>query len=69
MRRIGIQMPYPEAVHRAVNHFAPTGKPWLLLLNRPIPEGAVPGLQLVYKNRGTVFRRPEEQYWLYLWTR
>ena len=64
----GIRMPYPVAVRRAADHFSPHGKPWLMLLNRPMPDGAVPGMRLVYATRGTVFRMTDERYWLYLWT-
>lgn len=65
---IGLRMPYPAAIARAVRHFAPKREPWLLLLNAPIPRSLTPGFRLIYANRDPVYRHPEERYWLYEWT-
>jgi hypothetical protein len=65
---IGIRMPYPIAIERAVQHFVPQGKAWLLLLNAEMPEPSARGFRLIYTNRGRVYRHPDERYWLYEWT-
>ena len=62
----GIRVPHSVAVQLAVAKFAPSGKPWLMLLNMPMP-GDIPGFRLIYNTRRPVFRHGDERYWLYEW--
>jgi hypothetical protein len=64
---IGHNTPYDIAVARAVQHFAPSRKPWLLLLNIPLPDPEARGFRLVYRTRGFVYRHRDERFWLYQW--
>jgi hypothetical protein len=65
---IGRWMPYNVAIGHAVEHFAPQHRPWLLLLNTPIPDASSRQFRLVYATHGPVFRHRDERYWLYQWT-
>lgn len=64
---IGRHVPYSEAVRRAVEHFAPMNRPWLLLLNTAMPAPESHGFRLVAQTHGMVYRHPDERYWLYQW--
>ncbi len=69
VERIGTRMPYPVAVARAIDHFAPRGQPWLMLLNEPMPKIWAPQFRLIYATQGIVFRHEDERYWLYEYQR
>lgn len=64
---MGRGVPYDVAIERAVEHFAVRRRPWLLLLNAPIPVASSRPFRLIYATRGVVFRHREERYWLYEW--
>ncbi len=64
---IGHNMPYDVVIAQAVQHFAPSGKPWLLLLNLPLRDPERRGFRLVDRTRGPVYRHLDERYWLYEW--
>jgi hypothetical protein len=61
-----VGMSVPAATMRAIDHFAPEGKPWLMMTNEPLPP-SIRGFELIYRNREPVFRRRDERYWLYGW--
>ncbi|HSP13954.1 MAG TPA: hypothetical protein VLV78_04295 [Thermoanaerobaculia bacterium] len=63
---IGHRAPYPVAIARAVQHFAPQGRPWLLLLNAPLRDPEASGFRLIHRTGG-VYRHLDECYWLYEW--
>lgn len=65
---VGRHLPYPLAVQRAIEHFAPLHEPWLLLLNSPMPRPERNGFRLIAQTRGPVYRHLDERYWLYQWT-
>jgi hypothetical protein len=65
---IGRWMPYSVAIGHAVEHFAGGQRPWLMLLNAPMPDASSRQFRLIYATRGPVFRHPDERYWLYEWT-
>ena len=67
--RVGVLMPNDVAVARAIGRFAPAGRPWLMLLNAPMPPPFASEFQLVYATHGFVFRHPDERYWLYAYQR
>jgi len=58
-----LEMPYPVAEESAKRHFA--GRDWLLLFNVEIPNAEAHGFRLLYTNRGTIFEKTDERYWLY----
>ncbi len=63
----GIALPYSVATARAIEKFAPTEQPWLLLLNTAMPRPESHGFRLLYATHGVVYRKPDERYWLYQW--
>jgi hypothetical protein len=58
-----LDVPYPVAERRAVEHFR--GRPWLLLFNVEMPDPAAHGFRLLYTNQRPIFEKPDERYWLY----
>lgn len=64
MRR-GAGMPYEVAVLTAKQHFASSKRPWLLLLNRKMPQPERWGFRLIHATPVVVFRNLDERYWLY----
>jgi hypothetical protein len=60
-----LDVPYPEAERRAIEHFAPAGRRWLLLFNVEMPDPALHGFRLLYQTKRPVFEKKDERYWLY----
>lgn len=58
-----LDVPYPVAEARARQQFA--GRQWLLLFNVEMPDPAAHGFRLLYANRGPIFEKTDERYWLY----
>ena len=58
-----LDVPYPVAERRALEHFGRSG--WLLLFNVEMPDPQAHGFRLVYATRGRVFEKKDERYWLY----
>jgi hypothetical protein len=60
----GLNVTYPEAVHRAKRHFRGR-RDFLIVLNVEIPDPASEGLALVYATSVPVFEHVDERFWLY----
>jgi hypothetical protein len=58
-----LDVPYPVAERRALEHFGPAR--WLLLFNVEMPDPPAHGFRLVYATRGRVFEKTDERFWLY----
>ncbi len=63
--RQGADMSYETAVMTAKQHFAPSKRQWLLLLNRKMPQPERWGFRLIHATSVVVFRNLDERYWLY----
>jgi hypothetical protein len=61
----GGYIPYETAIANAQHHFAETGRPWLLLLNKKMPQPERWGFRLIHTTSVVVFRNLGERYWLY----
>jgi hypothetical protein len=57
-----LNVTYPEAERRAVEHFR--GRPWLLLFNVEIPDPPAHGFRLLHVTPEP-FEKTDERYWLY----